>query len=105
MPDGRFVSGEPGDIDPADPWDVVVASRGLASCQTHDETRALLARMAAKARHAIALLRVDEVHGPVMDRNGLLRLLADIGVTAVQFEGDGRLNVYARIGPDAAAGL
>jgi hypothetical protein len=53
--------------------------------------------MAAKARHAIALLRVDEVHGPAVDRATLLHVLAEIGVTAVQFEGDGRMNVYARI--------
>jgi SAM-dependent methyltransferase len=97
MPDGRFVFGDPIDLDPTEPWDVVVASRGLASCQTRDETRALLARMAAKATHAIALLRVDEVHGPAVDRSTLLKVLADIGVTAVQFEGDGRLNVYARV--------
>jgi trans-aconitate methyltransferase len=97
MPEGRFAFGDPMDLDPAEPWDVVVASRGLASCQTREETRALLARMAAKATHAIALLRVDEMHGPVPDRATLLQLLAEIGVSAVEFEGDGRLNVYARV--------
>lgn len=97
MPGVNFVAADPVDLDPAEPWDVVVASRGLAGCQTRDETRALLARMAAKATHAIALLRVDEVHGPALDRAGLLHLLAEIGVSAVEFEGDGRLNVYARV--------
>jgi SAM-dependent methyltransferase len=97
MPEGRFVACDAMDLDPAEPWDVVVASRGLDGCQTRDETRALLARMAAKATHAIALLRVDEVHGTALDRAALLHLLAEIGVSAVEFEGDGRLNVYARV--------
>jgi trans-aconitate methyltransferase len=102
MPGGHFVVGDPTDLDPAEPWDVVVASRGLASCETHDETRALLARMVAKATHAIAVLRIDEVHGRAPDRTTLLRLLAEIGVSSVQFEGDGRLNVYARVHAPAA---
>ncbi len=97
MPDAPFRFCEPTDVDPADPWDVVVSSRGFAGCQTRDEARAMLSRMAAKATHAIALLRVDEVHGPALERAELLRLLAEIGVSAVQFEGDGRLNVYARV--------
>jgi len=97
MPEGHFVFGDPTDLHPAEPWDVVVASRGLVGCETRDEVRALLARMAAKATHAIAVLRIDEVHGPTLDRPTLLRLLAEIGASSVQFEGDGRLNVYARI--------
>jgi hypothetical protein len=97
MPGIPLIAGDPTDLDPAEQWDVVVASRGLAGCETYDETRALLARMAAKATHAIAVLRIDEVHGPALDRPTLLRLLAEIGASSVQFEGDGRLNVYARI--------
>jgi ubiquinone/menaquinone biosynthesis C-methylase UbiE len=99
MPEGRFTASDAIDVDPAEPWDVVVASRGLTGCQTRDEARALLARMAAKATHAIALLRVDEVHGPALDRANLLRVLVEIGVSAIQFEGDGRLNIYARVNP------
>ena len=99
MPDARFIAGEPVDLDPAEPWEVVVASRGLAGCETRDETRALVARMAAKATHAIALLRVDEVHGPAIDRATLLHVLVEVGLSAVHFEGDGRLNVYARVNP------
>jgi hypothetical protein len=96
MPGVPLEAGEPAELDADARWDVVVASRGLAGCETRDEARALLARMAAKATHAIAVLRIDEVHGPRLDRATLLRILAEIGLSAVQFEGDGRLNVYAR---------
>ena len=97
MPDGRFTASDAADVDTAEPWDVVVASRGLTGCQSRDEARARLARMAAKATHAIALLRVDEIHDPPLDRAGLLRALAEIGASSIQFESDGRLNVYARV--------
>jgi trans-aconitate methyltransferase len=103
MPEGRFIASDATDVDPAEPWDVVVASRGLTGCQTRDEVRALLARMAAKATHAIALLRVDEVHDPALDRANLLRVLVEVGVSAIQFEGDGRINVYARVPPAGPA--
>ena len=52
--------------------------------------------------HAIALLGVDEVHGPALDRANILRVLAEIGASAIEFEGDGRLNVYARVNPSDA---
>jgi hypothetical protein len=97
MPDGRFTASDTIGVDPGDRWDVVVASRGLAGCQNRDEARARLAQMAAKATHAIALLRVDEIHDPALDRAGLMRALVEIGASAIQFEGDGRLNVYARV--------
>jgi trans-aconitate methyltransferase len=102
MPEGVFWAGDAVDLNPGEPWDVVVASRGLTGCQTRDEARALLSRMAAKATHAIALLGVDELHGPALDRANILRVLAEIGASAIEFEGDGRLNVYARVNPSDA---
>ena len=60
MPHGRFITGAAHDFDPAEAWDVVVASHGLAGCRDWAEVRALLARMAAKATHAIAVLNVEE---------------------------------------------
>jgi hypothetical protein len=76
----------------------VVESRGLADCGDVEDLRGLLARMAAKATHAIALLRVDENNTLNVGRAGLLRLLNEIGVSAVQFEETGdRLSVFARV--------
>ena len=99
MPGGRFEVGPSIDFNPAEPWDVVVSSRGLTGCRDVDDVRGLLARMAAKATHAIALLRVDEKEAPKVTRATLLRLLAEIGVSAVQFEdARGRLSVFARVG-------
>ena len=41
----------------------------------------------------------DEESWPAFDRANLLRVLVEIGVSAIQFEGDGRLNIYARVNP------
>ena len=99
MPHGRFITGAAHDFDPAEAWDVVVASHGLAGYRDWAEVRALLARMAAKATHAIAVLNVEE-GGPVVNRGRLLRLLTEVGASAVQFENTakGRLLVFARVG-------
>jgi trans-aconitate methyltransferase len=98
MPQGQFEVGSSLEFNPAEAWDVVVASRGLADCRDVEELRGLVARMAAKATHAIALLRVDEDNALNMGRAGLLRLLNEIGVSAVQFEETGdRLSVFARV--------
>jgi SAM-dependent methyltransferase len=99
MPHGRFIAGAAHDFDPAEAWAVVVASHGLAGCRDWAEVRALLARMAAKATHAIAVLNVDE-EGPLVNRGRLLRLLTEVGASAVQFENtaEGRLLVFARVG-------
>lgn len=117
MSGGRFATGAPRDLDPAEPWDVVLASHTGELAGTADDVRAALARMAAKATHAIALLEVDEpgdgdgsaVRNGVREdgdagtgpggRARLLRLLAEIGVAAVRFEHgpDGRLHVFARV--------
>jgi SAM-dependent methyltransferase len=98
MPGGRFVRADATGLDPTEAWDVVVASRRPEGCRTPDDWRALLARMTAKATHAIALLRVDEAPGAAPDRAVLLRVLVEAGATAVQFEGDRPLTVYARVG-------
>ncbi len=102
MPQGTFVVGEPAAVDPAEPWDVVIASRGFAACADVDQARGLLARMAAKATHAVAILNVPEAGeapGAPSARVGLLRMLVEIGVTAVQFEtaADGRFHAFAKV--------
>jgi ubiquinone/menaquinone biosynthesis C-methylase UbiE len=102
MPEGVFVVGQPTAVDPAEPWDVVIASRGFAACADVDQARGLLARMAAKATHAVAILNVSESGEPggtPAARAGLLRMLAEIGVTAVQFEtaAAGRFHTYAKV--------
>jgi ubiquinone/menaquinone biosynthesis C-methylase UbiE len=102
MPQGTFVVGQPAAVDPAEPWDVVITSRGFAACADLDRARGLLARMAAKATHALAILNVSEAgeHGGTpAARAGLLRMLAEIGVTAVQFEtaAGSRFHAYAKV--------
>jgi trans-aconitate methyltransferase len=99
MPAGHFTVGSTIEFDPAEPWDVVVASGGLGDCRDLANVRAKLARMAAKATHAIALLGVDEGAVPGVDRATLLRLLSEVGASAVQFEpaAGARLHVLARV--------
>jgi SAM-dependent methyltransferase len=98
IPRGSFDVGSPLDFNPAEPWDVVVSGRGLRECRDLNDVRGLLARMAAKATHAVALLRVEEDRARV-NRTMLLRLLTQIGVSAVQFEPAeaARVNVFARV--------
>lgn len=111
MPDGEFVVGGMTSLSPAEPWDVVVSS-AFETLSSLDEARGILARMAAKATHAIAILCLPEVPGdsrpntpglpPAFDRRWMLRALAEIGVTAVQFRlspvaEPGRLDVFARL--------
>ena len=101
MPDGLFGVGSPLDLDPAEAWDVVVASRGLPAFAGRDDARAWLARMVAKATHGVAVLHAAEgaSRGPGLARSDVLRMLAEIGVSAVQFEAapGGRFHVYARV--------
>lgn len=103
MPAGRFLTGRVAELDPADPWDVVLASRGFAGCKGADDVRGALARMTAKATHAVAVLAVresgDTGDDPVLGRAWLLRELAALGATAVQFEDDGggRYRLFARV--------
>ncbi len=102
MPDGRFSSGSPAELDPSQPWHVVVC-RAFGTFPDVDYARGVLARMAAKATHAVAILEVPERR---YDRRWMLRALAEMGVSAVQMEevrvaGDdtigARYNVFARL--------
>ena len=88
MPEGLFTVGMAAALDPAVPWDVVVC-RSFAGAPDPDYMRGLVARMFAKATHAIALLAVPEKsHQP------MLHALAEVGATAIQIEGN---NLFARV--------
>ena len=102
MPGGRFVAGTPAELDPAQPWQVVLC-RAFGTFPNVDYARGVLARMAAKATHAVAILDVPETR---YDRRWMLHAFAEIGVSAVQMEepkiagdanGNPRLNVFARL--------
>ena len=110
MPDGVFQIGTASALDPAIPWDVVVcrslaglSAEALAKAEAPDlhYLRGLLARMFAKATHAIALIDVPDER-----RQWMLHALTEVGAKAIQFEeakGDvgsapgGRFNVFARV--------
>ena len=118
IPDGRWQIGDAATLDPGEPWDVVVAVSAFRAIKDIDEARGVLARMTAKAAHAIALLDVPEhdapsggsedspLHQLLYDRGWMLHELAELGVSAVQIE-DQRLegdpaarfafNVFARM--------
>jgi len=102
LPDGRFTSGPPGELDPAVPWHVVLC-RSFGTFPDVDYARGVLARMAAKATHAVAILDVPEAR---FDRRWMLHAFAEVGVSAVQIEwvkgaggdeGEARYNVFARL--------
>lgn len=102
MPDGRFAAGFLTELDPAVPWQVVVC-RAFGAFPDVDYARGVLARMAAKATHALALLDVPEAR---FDRRWMLHAFAEIGVSAVQMElvrdeggesEEARYNVFARL--------
>lgn len=114
MPEGRFSLGDASALDPAEPWAVVVACGAFGSFSDLDYARGVLARMAAKATHAIAVLDVPDIDrtegappgGLFYDRAWLFRMLAEIGVSAVQIEEQKiegyafapfRFNVFARL--------
>ena len=115
MPEGRFSLGDASALDPAEPWDVVVAWGAFGSFPDLDFTRGVLARMAAKGTHAIAVLDVpdlDRAPGTASldtlfyDRAWMFKALAEIGATAVQVEeqkiegyaaASYRFNVFARL--------
>ena len=88
MPDGIFQVGVDAALDPSVPWDVVMCrSFGARTDLTAiavagaDQMRGLLARMFAKATHAIAVLDVPEER-----RKWMLHALAEIGANAIQME-------------------
>ena len=88
MPDGLFTVGSASALDPAAPWDVVLC-RSLSGKTDADLIRGLVARMFAKATHAIALLNVpDQHHQP------LLHALAEVGAKAIQID---RSDLFARV--------
>lgn len=114
IPSGTFIVGEPASLDPGEPWDVVLACGVFQSFPDLDQARGILARMAAKATHAIAVLDLPDLdmsaEAPAnhlyFDRGWMLRALAEIGAKAVQIEDqkvDGyaaapfRFNVFARL--------
>lgn len=88
MPEGLFTVGLASALDPAVPWDVVVC-RSLAGAPDLDDVRGVLARMFAKATHAIALLSVPESR-----LQWVVHALAEAGARAVQIEGE---HVFARV--------
>ena len=98
MADGLFQVAAATALDPAVPWHVVVC-RSFAGAPDLDYMRGVLARMFAKATHAIAILDVPDPH-----RRWMLHALAEIGAHAIQIEDaaiDGvgtpdRFNAFAR---------
>jgi trans-aconitate methyltransferase len=98
MPDGVFQVGMASALDPGVPWDVVVC-RSLAGLSPValakgdapdlDYMRGLVARMFAKATHAIALIDVPEpYHQP------LVHAMTEAGAQAIQIEG---AHLFARV--------
>jgi len=93
MPDGLFQLAAATALDPAIPWHVVVC-RSFAGASDLDYMRGVLARMFAKATHAIAVLDVPDER-----RQWMLHALAEIGAGAIQIESaaiDDRFNAFAR---------
>ena len=102
MPEGVFTVGMAAALDPATPWDAVVC-RSLAGSSAValaepsakaeapdlDYMRGLVARMFAKAVHAIALVNVPEAH-----HQALMHALTEVGAKAIQIEGN---NLFARV--------
>lgn len=88
MPEGVFTVGMAAALDPATPWDAVVC-RSFAGAPDLDYMRGLVARMFAKAVHAIALVNVPEAH-----HQALMHALTEVGAKAIQIEGN---NLFARV--------
>jgi hypothetical protein len=88
MPEGWFAVGMGSALDPAMPWDVVVC-RSLSGAPDLDHMRGLIARMFAKATHAIALVNVPE-----KSHQALMHALAEVGAKAIQIDGN---NLFARV--------
>ena len=93
MPAGRWSVGEPSTLDPGEPWDVVVSS-AFEQFRDVDYARGVIARMAAKGSHAIALLELTERY----DRGWMLRALNEVGAQAIVIEeGGDHYRVFARL--------
>lgn len=94
MPEGNFQVGSAAALDPAVPWHVVIC-RSFRGRPDADHMRGILARMFAKATHAIALLNVPDER-----RQWILHALTEIGAKAIQFEtaaSNSSFNVFARV--------
>ena len=98
MPEGLFTVGMGAALDPAMPWEVVVCRSfsglsAVASAKAEaadlDYLRGLIARMFAKATHAIALLNVPE-----KSQKALMHSLAEAGAKAIQIDGN---HLFARV--------
>ena len=89
MPGGVFQVGAASALDPAAPWDVVI----WRFRDQQRDLRGVLARMFAKATHAIALLDVPEPR-----RQWMMHALTEIGANTIQFETTVRgFHVFARV--------
>lgn len=88
MPEGLFQVATAEALDPAIPWEVVVC-RSLGDAPSSDYMRGLVARMFAKATHAVALLDVPEPH-----QRALMHALNEAGAQAIQIEG---AHLFARV--------
>jgi SAM-dependent methyltransferase len=97
MPEGIFQVGMAAALDPAVPWDVVLC-RSFAGAPDEAYMRGLVARIFAKATHAIALLDVPDAR-----RAWMLHALAEVGAQAIQIEEPkftaktNVFNVFARV--------
>ena len=96
-----------------EPWDVVVACGAFSTFPIWSMRVGVLARMAAKATHAVAILDVPDLDrkgaDPALlffDRKWMLHALAEAGASAVQIEelkiegyepAGARFNVLARM--------
>lgn len=80
MADGIFQIGSASALDPAVPWDVVIC-RSFGNSEDTDHMRGVLARMFAKATHAIAILNLPDDR-----RQWIVHALAEIGAQAIQIE-------------------
>jgi hypothetical protein len=103
MPDGNFQVATAPALDPAVPWHVVIWRFRPGSVDVSDAAvaevdymRGVLARMFAKATHAIAVLDLSDRR-----REWILHALTEIGATAIEFDvsnaAEGRCNVFARV--------
>ena len=88
MPEGLFSVAMAAALDPALPWDVVIC-RSLRGAPDPDYMRGLVARMFAKATHAVALLDVPEEN-----HRALMHALAEVGAKAIQIDGP---HLFARV--------
>lgn len=119
MPEGQWSAGDAASLDPAEAWDVVLACGVFMYFPDPAYARSVIARMAAKATRAIAILDIPDVarreeamafrRGSMgeaeyeakyagldhlfYDRSWMKRILLEVGATDVRIE-DQRVNGY-----------